>query len=435
MVAVIHSSSSLRNILNYNEQKVKAGVALCLAAGYYPKEAADLTFQQKLARLEKLTELNQRTKVNSVHISLNFDMSELLEEAKLKAIAQDYLDRIGFAGQPYLLYQHLDSGHPHLHLVTTNIKADGARISLHNLGRDKSEKARREIEKIYGLIEAERSALSEAYRLKPVDAQRVSYGKTETKRAIGNVLDAVVGRYQFASLAELNAVLKLYNVMADGGTENSRIRKHEGLVYRLLDERGCVVGMPIKASLFYNKPVLEKLNRLMADNRPAKEQGKPRLKNTIDLALLNRKPTLDTFIQELKHKGIDAVVRENTDGVLYGLTYVDHTSKVVLNGSDLGKAYSAKGILERCLNGGADERKKRIAVGQKQQGHKETIGEALDASNRKTVNASWPLSADQAMNRPDFAGALIGQRDVSEAMDWELKSTRKKRKKRRLRLN
>ncbi|MDT3402273.1 relaxase/mobilization nuclease domain-containing protein [Mucilaginibacter terrae] len=112
MVAVIHASSSLRNILNYNEQKVKAGVALCLEAGLYPKEAAQLTFAQKLSRLEKLTELNQRTRVNSVHISLNFDPSENLEEAKLKAIAQEYLERIGFAGQPYLLYQHSDSGHP-----------------------------------------------------------------------------------------------------------------------------------------------------------------------------------------------------------------------------------------------------------------------------------------------------------------------------------
>ena len=71
-----------------------------------------------------------------------------------------------------------------MHLVTTNIKPDGARISLHNLGWNESEKARRELEKSYGLVEAEKSALSEVHRLKPVDAQRVRYGKSETKRAI-----------------------------------------------------------------------------------------------------------------------------------------------------------------------------------------------------------------------------------------------------------
>ena len=72
MVAVVHQSRNLRGILNYNEAKVKAGEATCLEAGFYPMEAADMNFHQKLRRLELLTELNQRTKVNSVHISLNF---------------------------------------------------------------------------------------------------------------------------------------------------------------------------------------------------------------------------------------------------------------------------------------------------------------------------------------------------------------------------
>lgn len=135
---MIHSSSSLRNCLNYNEQKVRTGDARCLEAAYYPMDAGDMNFYQKLARLEKLTELNQRTKVNSVHISLNFDPSETLSEEKLKEIAAVYLEKIGFGGQPYLLYQHLDAGHPHIHLVTTNIKPDGKAINLNNLGRNQS---------------------------------------------------------------------------------------------------------------------------------------------------------------------------------------------------------------------------------------------------------------------------------------------------------
>lgn len=435
MVAVIHSSSSLRNILNYNEQKVKAGVALCLEAGYYPKEAADLTFHQKLSRLEKLTELNQRTKVNSVHISLNFDPSEQLSEAKLKAIASDYLERIGFAEQPYLLYQHLDSGHPHLHLVATNIKPDGSRISLHNLGKNESEKARRELEKTYGLVVADKVTLSDACKLKPVDARRVSYGKSETKRAIGNVLNAVVDQYKFASLAELNAVLKLYNVMADGGAENSRIRKHEGLLYRLLDERGNPVGTLIKASLFHNKPGLKKLTKLMIDNRLAKEQAKARLKSVIDLALLNDKPLLTNLIDELKRSGVDTVVRENADGVVYGLTYVDHTTKAVLNGSDLGKAYSAKGILERCAAPGADEKEKKITASLRTAQGRSEAGARDPDENHVGRFAGGRESNSSAFPVPDFTGAIMEQRDVSDVMDWQLKSTRRKRKKRRLRLD
>ena len=77
MVAVIHASSSLRNALNYNEQKVKEQVATCLAAVNYPKDVEDLTFYQKLNRLQNQADLNIKTKINSVHISLNFEKHEI----------------------------------------------------------------------------------------------------------------------------------------------------------------------------------------------------------------------------------------------------------------------------------------------------------------------------------------------------------------------
>ena len=98
------------------------------------------------------------------------------------------------------------------HIVTTNIKADGKRIALHNLARNQSMKASKEIERQFSLIKAEEK-LRLHYTLKPVDVQRVLYGKAETKRAITNVLDHVLPAYKYASLAELNAVLKLYNVL------------------------------------------------------------------------------------------------------------------------------------------------------------------------------------------------------------------------------
>lgn len=58
--------------------------------------------------------------------------------------------------------------------------------------------------------------------------------------------------------------------------------------------------------------------------------------------------SLEQFADKLKSENIDLVIRENKEGVVYGITYVDHKNAVVFNGSDLGKAYSAKEILERC---------------------------------------------------------------------------------------
>jgi hypothetical protein len=348
MVAVIHASSSLRNALNYNEQKVKEKVAICLAAVHYPKDVQDLTFYQKLNRLQNQADLNIKTKVNSVHISLNFDPSEKLSEEKLKEISDAYLQKIGFENQPYLLYQHHDSGHPHVHIVTTNIKADGRRIVLHNLGKNQSEKARKEIENDYGLVKAE-NMKAKPYEVKSAYTPRVQYGKSDSRRAISNVLDAVLNNYKYTSLAELNAVLQQYNVLADRGGQGSRVHQNQGLLYRILDESGNTIGVPIKASSFHNKPTLKYIEERFIPNEAARHPHKVRVKNAIDLALLKQQNKhLETFVTVLEKEGINTVLRQNKEGIIYGLTYVDHRTKCVFNGSDLGKQYSAKGIQDRC---------------------------------------------------------------------------------------
>src|SRR5690606_16439629 len=46
-------------------------------------------------------------------------------------------------------------------------------------------------------------------------------------------------------------------------------------------------------------------------------------------------------------KDVDMIARTNAEGRVYGITYIDHRTKCVFNGSDLGKPYTAKGILDR----------------------------------------------------------------------------------------
>jgi hypothetical protein len=348
MVAIVHNSNSLRNALHYNENKVKQKVAQLIHAGNYPKDSELLGFSDKINRLERQAALNQNTKVNSVHISLNFDPSDKLTEEKLKRIADTYMQRIGFGEQPYLVYQHNDSGHPHLHIVTTNIEADGKRIELHNLARNQSLQASLQIEKEFKLIQAlNRQRLR--YELKPVNVQKVQYGRSETKRAITNVLDHVLPAYKYISIAELNAVLRQYNVLADTGSKDSRIYNNKGLVYRVLDDKGEKIGVPVKASLIYNKPTLKFIEAKFAANETARQKHKQRVRNAIDLTIAKRPgQSLENIINELQKQQVQVVLRQNDKGIIYGMTYVDHQTKCVFNGSDLGKQYSANAMQQRC---------------------------------------------------------------------------------------
>ncbi|MCV2486511.1 relaxase/mobilization nuclease domain-containing protein [Flavobacterium sp. SH_e] len=349
MVAVIKTSRSINSILNYNENKVKEGVAECINAVNYPLELEKLNFTQKLNRFLKLSSLNVNAKRNSVHISLNFDPSENHSKEKLIEIADTYMRKIGFGKQPYLVYQHHDSGHPHLHLVTNNIQRDGKRIDLHLIGVKKSEPARKEIEELFGLVKAEGRKQKENFSLNPIDIGRVQYGKAESRKAINSVLNKVLFDYKYSSLPELNAVLNLYNIHADRGSAESRVFKNNGLLYKILDQNLKPIGVPIKASEFYSKPTLKFLEEKFRVNEAKKQYGKSHVKNALRQAFFDeRMISVERLSERLKDEAIHTVLRKSSEGKLYGITFIDFKTQSIVNGSSLGKEFSAKGIQKSC---------------------------------------------------------------------------------------
>jgi len=51
--------------------------------------------------------------------------------------------------------------------------------------------------------------------------------------------------------------------------------------------------------------------------------------------------------EQLQRQGIRIIFRENAQGNVYGVTFIDNATRVVYNGSDLGKNYSAKAFMSR----------------------------------------------------------------------------------------
>jgi Relaxase/Mobilisation nuclease domain len=419
MVAVIKTGHSIHRIVNYNENKVKEGVAECISAANYPKDADKLSLNNKLNRFLNQAALNTNVSRNSVHVSLNFDPSENHSKEKLEAIANTYMERIGFRNQPYLVYQHHDAGHPHIHIVSIKVREDGSRIDTQNIGRNQSEKARKEIEKEFGLVKAEDSKRLKQYQLKPLNAEKIQYGKSETKRGILNVLNEVLYSYKYASIPELNAVLKQFNVMADRGCENSRIYKNNGLTYRLLDAKGNKVGVPIKASDFYNKPTLKFLNERFVINEKERQPHKARIKNTIDLLLMKQPGIgLDGLIRGLEKESIQTILRQNQQGIIYGITYIDHRTKSVFNGSALGKQYSANGLQERCNTSASPVEVIKDSKG---------AGEEKSKSEKQT--SFQPVEKEKSINDNSLLETLMNPKEGFDYVPWQLKKSKRKKRK------
>jgi len=339
------------DILNYNENKVKQGSAKCIHENSFGCPVDRLTFYEKVHGFEAFMQQNRRATTKAVHISINFHPDENLSEQKLQEIATNYMDKIGFGHQPYLVYQHFDAGHPHIHVVTTNIQRDGTRIILYNIGRNQSEKARKEIEDKYELVKASGRRQDPRETINQDRAQKLVYGKSETKRSIANVVAAVTRSYKYTSLPEFNAVLSQFNIVADRGSERSRMFQKRVLHYRALDNKGKKTGVPIKASSIYGKPTLAYLEKQFKINEEPRRPYRDRIIKCIEDCFGSKKTvTKSAFVQALSREGIYVLFRRNEEGRIYGITFVDNKAKVVFNGSDLGKAYGAKGITERLSN-------------------------------------------------------------------------------------
>ena len=347
MVAKIIIGKKLRGALHYNENKVAENQAELILASGFAGNIEKMNFHQKLGRFENLLMLKPSVKTNTLHISLNFDAVEKLEDETRQRIAITYMDKIGFGDQPYLAYRHHDAAHDHIHIVTTNIQANGEAINLHNIGRIQSKKAREEIEIEFNLVKAQGKQYKPEPAIKPINLEKALYGKTPTKRAISNTVNAVISNYKYTSIAELNAILKQFNVAADRGSEDTVMFQKKGLVYSLLDANGNKVGVPIKSSALYTKPTLTYLEKQFAQHKENRVEFKPGIKARIDQVLNTDKHNEQTFTDALKKQGIAVMFRRSDSGQIYGITFVDHKSKTVFNGSDLGKSYTAKAITDQ----------------------------------------------------------------------------------------
>ena len=343
MVAKVVSGKSIRGILIYNEEKIEKCEAELILASGFATDIDQLNFHQRLFRFEQLTGLNERTKTNALHISLNFHADDKLDAAKLQQIASEYMEKLGFGEQPYIAYQHFDTAHTHLHIATVNIQRNGDRMDIHDIGKKVSEPIRKELEVKYGLVKAEGRRLSNEPYLRAAE-----YGLAPTKKQLNNITKAVMRDYAYTSFAEYKAVLAQFNVHVDRGFEDSVMFEKKGLVYSIADSSGNPVGVPFKSSSFYKGATMKELEKRFEKNEEKRQGFKQSLKERID-GVMDRYSAVckETVVKELAGEQVALVLRRNETGLIYGLTFIDHKHRTVFNGSELGKGYAAKAITER----------------------------------------------------------------------------------------
>lgn len=354
MVANITSGSNLYGALLYNMEKVGQGQAQIVTGNrIFDSPATGRPDMQSCMNSFRLyLEANRNTTDTVFHVSLNPDPKDNLSDEQFAAVAREYMERLGYGDQPYIVFSHQDIFRKHYHIVSVRVDETGRKIDDGNEWR-RSMAILRELEQKYHLTPSVKGQkLSDLASVK-----KVEHGKENLKQQISSVVRLLTQQYRFGSLTELNALLNLYNVHLEERKGEANGQRYHGIVYSALNDKGEPVGVPIKSSRIGKDVGFERLEKKrLADLE--KYIGSPELKartrNEV-IRAMHESRTKGEFARSLKRRGIDALFRENArSGRIYGVTFIDHNTKMVLNGSRLGKNYSANVFQELFNNPRAD---------------------------------------------------------------------------------
>ena len=414
MVAKISSGSSIFGALAYNQTKVEELQAkVILTSRMIEPWDGNYSIGVSMRSFEPYLAANQKTDNPILHISLNPDPKDVLTDDQLSEIAQEYMDKLGYGNQPFIVYKHEDIDRHHLHIVSVRVDENGKKLD-HNFEYRKSMEICRNIEQKYHLITAD---MKEKQPETPIKG--IQYGEENLKSQIGGVIRPLVKSYYFQTMGEYKALLSLYNITVEeikGGTVD---KMFNGLVYSATNDKGERIGKSFKSSLFGKTVGYEALQQRMAQSGEIikQKQLKERTRAVLTKAMklpLNRA----YFEKQLSANNINVVFRQNEAGRIYGVTFIDHQNKCVLNGSRLGKEFSANVFNELLTSFKEDNNK------QSQQHRNSHIGHA-DEPNFKSQHDTENF--DDSLNL--FSMETNGGIDSEEEAFIRRMKKKKKRKK------
>ena len=340
MVANIRSGSSPGGALYYNKEKVDKDDAEVLLwqkildpfdkYGRMDVDACMDSFRPYL-------EANRRTTNTVFHASLNPSPEDKLTDGQLRDIAQEYMERMGYGDQPYIVFKHKDIDREHLHVVSLRVDEQGRKLP-HDFEARRSMEILRDLERKYGLHPSVKGqGLTDREGLR-----KVNYSEGNVKQQISSVARSCLRNYKCSSYGEFRTLLELLNVSVEERTGTVDGRDYAGVIYGAMTDDGYGIGTPFKSSRIGKDVGYKALQKYYERSKSALKQDGTlnRLRQTVRDAM-SPNNTRNEFRQLLKVENIDAIFRINPVGRIYGVTFIDHNDGIVANGSVLGKEFSA----------------------------------------------------------------------------------------------
>ena len=261
------------------------------------------------AKFGELDCANIRTEKVSFHASINPTEDEL-QRLDIMDICKEYMKRLGYENQPYIVVEHNDTGRRHYHIISHRVQPNGKKINDYN-----------EIRKTNNYAQE----LSRVVRQSQLKGENIcplhySYGRRGNKKLIAEIVKDASG-YRYDNIFELQKILldrHIELVERDGyyiaaGTDG--IKRTRAVKVELPDARG-------RDTMYIGK------------------RTKERICNIVKTAMEHSMTELHARNILARHQ-LGVQFLRNAEGRIYGVYYIDHKNRLIVKGSSLSKDVAA----------------------------------------------------------------------------------------------
>ncbi len=348
VIKIYAPAPSTSSAVQYNERKVAEGKASVIFSSKIDDP------RNPMKTFERYENGSLRTEKMSFHASVNPSITDKMSDAQVREFLKEYMEKMGYGNQPYIIYKHTDTGRIHYHVVSVRVDENGRKIPDFK-ERKRSQQAMKELAAKYGYEVGKKKENGEAKNKKEsnpyqgFDPKAGDYGKQIEKIA------ELAMTYHFTNARQFALVMESLGVKMV--PQNDGTVGFVGLDPKTHKECTSVIKDP---GIRY--PSLDEIDaHAKSCKGRIKTREKQRVANITRMAMSKCKTELH-FRRYLAGFGIHAFFSKTAGGKIFGVTMVDHQTKCVFKASELGiKASEFEELRTNVWKEDRDEKEKTAA--------------------------------------------------------------------------
>ncbi|OBW40076.1 Relaxase/mobilization nuclease domain protein [Chryseobacterium sp. MOF25P] len=316
IIKILGSSGSDFHGVRYNDKKVEKGTGELMLMKNFPSFIEESSKQEEVRNYLKSISNNDRVKKPQFHAVISTKFQEHSKE-ELAKVAENFMDDMGYAEQPFIVIYHNDTDNNHVHIVSTRVdKQTGKKINDSYERLKAQQSLSNTLEKLYRIKPEDELTKLLNYKTSSLDQLETLLGRNGLKlirnKQNDNALDILKNGLKQKTIFGDQLVFQHYKNDSRSRQIKAILSKYKELysnkVFQVEDSRQ-------KDSMLPKEKVLE-------------NENDSKIKIAFESEL--QKKLKDVF-------GIDIVFHHKEGKKPFGYTAIDHKTQKVYKGSDILK--------------------------------------------------------------------------------------------------